>query len=291
MNSHDISAITADNNTIPALQPPEQVISGMLQRQGAGVRNIVTIGANALPMLDPFLLLAEFGGEDSVDYAGGFPHHPHRGFETLTYVIEGRLKHGDSRGNGGRLGPGAVQRMKAARGIFHSEMPDQLDGPLRALQLWINLPARHKLDDPGYQDIQGPDVPSFERGGVTVRVLVGSIFGVASPIPGGATDLMFLDVKLQAGAGIEIPVSPDYSAVAYGIDGQSSIGGRILIAQCLFVLTPGAPIVISVEKASRLVILAARPIGEPVARHGPFVMNTDAEIYQALADLQAGRLD
>lgn len=247
MDSKNISASVADNNIIPALSPLGHIIPGVLLREGAGVRNIVTIGGHALSILDPFLLLAEFGGDDPSDYRGGFPHHPHRGFETLTYVIEGRLKHSDSRGNSGRLGPGAVQRMKAAKGIFHSEMPDQIDGPLRALQLWINLPSRCKLDDPRYQDIQGADVPCFERDGAVGRVLVGSMFGVTSPILGGATDLMFIDLTMEAGSKIEVPVSEGYASVAYGIDGESLIGGQVLRAQCLFVLSQGAHIVVSAE--------------------------------------------
>jgi redox-sensitive bicupin YhaK (pirin superfamily) len=267
-----------------------RVINGELVREGAGVRNIVTIGGLALPDLDPFLLLAEFGGEGPDDYAGGFPRHPHRGFETLTYVLEGRLKHGDSRGNGGPLDAGAVQRMKAARGILHSEMPDQAEGPLRALQLWINLPARDKMDEPGYQDVQSDGLPGFERGGVSGRVLVGTAFGVASPIPGGATDLLFLDLVLEAGAAIGIPLPSAHAAVAYVVDGAIQLGGQVVPALDLAILSPGDRITVAADGPSRLVILAAEPIGEPVARHGPFVMNTQAEIRQAFADFQAGRL-
>lgn len=271
-------------------RPVARVIKGQLVREGAGVRNIVTIGGSALADLDPFLLLAEFGGDGPQDYAGGFPRHPHRGFETLTYVLQGRLKHGDSRGNGGPLASGAVQRMKAASGILHSEMPDQTEGPLRALQLWINLPARHKSDAPGYQDVPAEDIPRFDRDGVTGRVLVGSAFGVESPIPGGATDLLFLDLVIQAGGGTEVPIPPTHAAVAYVLDGEVGLSGQAVQALDLAILGPGERITVAAAEPSRVVILAAKPIGEPVVRHGPFVMNTEAEIREAFADFHAGRL-
>ncbi len=259
-------------------------------REGAGVRNIVAIGGRQLPYLDPFLLFAEFGGEHPSDYVGGFPNHPHRGFETLTYVLDGRLKHADSAGNAGQLGAGAVQRMKAARGIIHAEMPDQADGRLRAIQIWLNLPARHKMDAPGYQDEPAENIPVVEKDGITRKVLVGKAFGVASPIAGGATDLLFLDLILSAGSSLDIPVTRGHAAFAYVADGSIQFPGNQAVRENSIMFSNGDHIHLSTLNGARVLIMAARPIGEPIARHGPFVMNTDQEIQKAFADFQSGQL-
>ncbi|CAA9523633.1 MAG: Pirin [uncultured Sphingomonas sp.] len=264
--------------------------SGEIQRQGAGVRNVVTIGTHDLPDLDPFLIFAEFGGDDPADYAGGFPDHPHRGFETATYVVEGRLRHGDSRGNEGRLGAGAFQWMTAARGLLHSEMPDQSDGPLRAFQLWINLPATHKMGEPRYQDLQAERVPAFERDGAAGRLLAGSLFGLTSPIDGGPTDPLYLDLHLTPDATITVPTPRGHTAFAYVYQGSARFGEARAAAQSITVFSPGDRIEVTADEAARLLLLAARPIREPLAKHGPFVMNTPEELQRAFADFRAGRL-
>lgn len=291
MNDSIQTSALADQGTAGVHQPRRatRVIRGELVREGDGVRNIVGIGGSALSDLDPFLLFAEFGGEGPEDYAGGFPAHPHRGFETLTYVLEGRVKHADSVGNAGKLAPGAVQRMKAARGIIHAEMPDQDDGVLRALQIWLNLPARHKMDAPNYQDVPGELIPQGERNGVTIRVLVGEAFGLASPIAGGATDLLFLDLVLPSGAMIDVPLPSGNAAFAYIANGSVQVGEQDAAAENIVLLSDGDGVRLSSGSGAQVLVLAARPIGEPVARHGPFVMNAPHEIQQAFADYQAGR--
>lgn len=263
---------------------------GEIVREGMGVRNIVAIGGNALPDFDPFLLFAEFGGAGPEDYAGGFPSHPHRGFETLTYVLEGRLKHADSAGTSGRLGPGAVQRMKAARGIIHAEMPDQTDGRLRAVQIWLNLPAIRKMDAPAYQDVAAEMIPEIVVDGVAIKVLVGAAFGTASPIAGGATDLLFLDVALPGGSTLGIPLRHGHAAFAYVADGSIRIAGKRAVREDAAFLSDGGQVTLSSPEGGRALVLSARPLNEPVARRGPFVMNTRQELTQAMADYQAGRL-
>jgi hypothetical protein len=257
-------------------------------REGAGVRNIVAIGGRDLPDLNPFLIFAEFGGDGPEDYAGGFPDHPHRGFETATYVVEGRLRHSDSRGHEGRLGPGAVQWMTAARGLIHAEMPDQAEGRLQAFQLWINLPARHKMDEPRYQDIAAAQIPRFSGGGVTAKVLVGSAFGVTSPVDGGPTRPLYLDLELSAGATVTVPVVREHTAFAYVFAGDARFGDERAPAQTIAVFSRGDCIEVAADEPARLLLLAAAPIREPVAKRGPFVMTTQEELLQALADYQAG---
>jgi quercetin 2,3-dioxygenase len=272
----------------PLVGSAGQLVPGRLVREGAGVRNIVSVGGSELPQFDPFLLLAEFGGTDPADYRGGFPDHPHRGFETLTYVLEGRLKHADSRGAVGRLGPGDLQRMKAARGIVHAEMPDQTTGPLRAVQIWLNLPARHKMDEPSYQDLPSERVPVHLQTGASVRILVGSAFGYSSEIGGGPTDLVLLDIALAAGAEMSVPIHPGHAALTLMLDGRARLAGEIVGAGDAMVLSPTRKLSVSTDQTTRFLLLAARPIGEPVARAGPFVMNTGQEIEQAIADHRAG---
>lgn len=284
------SAAPAAPPTAPLAGARRPTWSGQAQlmRQGVGVRNLVAIGAAALPDLDPFLIFAEFGGDAPEDYVGGFPDHPHRGFETVTYVVEGHVRHADSRGNSGRLGPGGVQRMKAARGLLHAEMADQAEGRLQAFQLWINLPARHKMDEPAYQDEPSERIPVIERDGVSVRVLVGDALGAASPIPGGATDLVFLDLHLSPGSGLTVPLPPGHTAFAYVYEGSARLAGEEAPARTITVFTEGDRLEVAADMAARILLLAATPLREPVAKGGPFVMNTDAEIQQAFADYQAG---
>lgn len=262
---------------------------GQVVRAGSGVRNIVTIGMDDLSELDPFLLFAEFGGAGPEDYIGGFPDHPHRGFETVTYVVEGRLKHADSHGNEGRLGPGAVQWMTAARGLIHAEMPDQASGSLRAFQLWINLPARNKMDVPRYQDIPAELVPSLERDGVNVKVLAGAAFNLRSPINAGPTDPVYLDLKLAPDSTLAVPLPRGHQAFAYVYEGCACFGEQEAHVETITLFSDGDHLQVSACESTRLLLLAARPIGEPIVRHGPFVMNTLQEIQQAFADYQAGR--
>lgn len=277
--------------TTTQLRSVARIVGGEFVRAGSGVANIVTIGGEVLPSLDPFLLLADFGGESPAEYRGGFPRHPHRGFETVTFMVEGSLRHEDSRGNAGQLGPGAVQRMKAARGVYHAEMPDQDEGPLRGLQLWVNLPASQKMDRPAYQDIQAADVPVLVGDGVSVAVLVGGGFGLDSVIPGGATGLIFYDIQLEPKAHLRVALPPAHTSAAYVLDGRVRIADRTIEALDLAVLNQGDSVVLSSEAGGRVAVLAGTPLHEPVVRYGPFVMNTDDEISEALADLRNGAFE
>ncbi len=266
--------------------------AGLPASDGAGVKLNRVIGQPALPDLDPFLLLDEFGSDDPAAYIGGFPSHPHRGFETVTYMLAGRMRHKDNAGNEGLLGPGSVQWMTAGRGIVHSEMPEQESGLMQGFQLWVNLPAKDKMTAPRYQDIAATQVPSVNLGGgVSARVLAGEIAGVKGPVDPGATQPIFLDVTLPAGAAASIPLPEGHNAFVYVYEGEAGVGdpGEALARGRIGVLSPGDEVRIASDKGARLILVAGKPLGEPVAKHGPFVMNTQAELAQAFDDYRAGR--
>jgi redox-sensitive bicupin YhaK (pirin superfamily) len=276
-----------------------RVIDGQPTRDGAGVRLTRALGGRPLPVLDPFLLLDEFHSDDPNDYAAGFPDHPHRGFETVTYMLEGAMEHRDSVGNSGRLGPGSAQWMTAGHGIVHSEMPKQERGLMWGYQLWVNLPRARKMIKPRYQDIAPGRIPELDHEGARVRVVAGTAFGATGPVSGIDVDPLFVDVALVRGVRFEVPVPMEHSAFAFVTDGAVRLGidrggrgvPREVRAGQLAVLARGGSIAATCDASSgRMLVLAGRPIGEPVARGGPFVMNTDAEIRQAWEDYRAGRL-
>jgi quercetin 2,3-dioxygenase len=278
-----------------------RVAAGQPTSDGAGVDLTRLIGTEALPDLDPFLMLDAFGSDDPKAYIAGFPDHPHRGFETVTYMLAGRLRHRDNKGNSGLLEAGAVQWMTAGRGIVHSEMPEQEKGLMSGFQLWINLPAAEKMSAPRYQDIAPGRIPVVAApGGARVKVIAGTIEGaagegVSGPVAPASTAPMFLDVALAPGGSFSTALPPDHNAFAYVYEGSAGIGpdGRTtrLSPGKLGVLGPGGRFVArGGEGPARLLLVAGRPIGEPVAKYGPFVMNTRAELYQAFEDYQAGRL-
>jgi redox-sensitive bicupin YhaK (pirin superfamily) len=270
-----------------------KTIRGRAASDGAGVKLTRVIGQPALPDLDPFLMLDEFGSDKGADYIGGFPDHPHRGFETVTYMLAGRMRHGDNQGNVGLLRPGSVQWMTAGRGIIHSEMPEQEEGLMQGFQLWVNLPAKDKMTKPRYQDIDPENIPVVERAdGVTVKVLVGSFDGVRGPVTNVATDPLYLDITLPAGVAASVPVEPEHNAFAYVFEGSAAIGAEAQVVDRgqLAVLSLGDTVTLEGgPKGGRLILVAGRPLREPVAKYGPFVMNTPDEIRQAIADYQAGR--
>lgn len=270
-----------------------RVVRGQPTSDGAGVRLTRVIGTPSLPDLDPFLMMDEFGSEEAADYIGGFPNHPHRGFETVTYMLEGRMRHGDNQGNTGLLGPGSVQWMTAARGIVHSEMPEQDHGRMRGFQLWVNLPANEKMGAPGYQDITPEQVPVVSReGGVTVRVLAGEFAGEKGPATAQSTQPLYVDVRLPANASVRIPVTLGHNAFVYAFEGRVEVGNdrKELVRGDLGVLTAEGEVLLrAAEVPTSVIVVAGRPIGEPVVKYGPFVMNTRAEIVQAVEDYNAGR--
>jgi redox-sensitive bicupin YhaK (pirin superfamily) len=284
------------NNETGLLSPRAvtQTLRGMPASDGAGVKLTRVIGQPRLPDLDPFLLLDEFGTDKAEDYIAGFPEHPHRGFETVTYMLDGRMRHRDNHGNEGVLEPGAVQWMTAGRGIVHSEMPEQREGRMRGFQLWMNLPAKDKMSAPNYQEFGGERLPVVEQTGVNVKVIAGTLGASVGPVKQPATDPIYLDIRLDAGADYAVPVPQGHSAFVYVYEGAVNVGvsreAATINAQELAVLGDGNEVRLSGRApVSRAILVAGRPLREPVARYGPFVMNTREELQQAFADYQAGK--
>ena len=269
-----------------------RVVPGTRTREGAGVKLARTLGSAALPLLDPFLLLDEIKSDHLEDYAPGFPRHPHRGFETVTYMIEGAMEHGDSLGNAGRLGPGAAQWMTAGHGIVHSEMPKQDSGLLWGLQLWVNLPRARKMTKPRYQDIAPDRIPEVSVRGARVRLVAGAIGGERGPVDGISVAPTMLDVSLPPGGSFEHELPRSQTVFAYVLDGSVQVGAAATHVPrgSLAILGEGKSALLRSEAGGRFLLLAGDPLGEPVARRGPFVMSTEAELDQAVLDYQAGRL-
>jgi hypothetical protein len=276
----------------------QAVIESMAASDGAGVKLRRSLGSRPNLRFDPFLMLDEFFSDDPNDYLAGFPSHPHRGFETVTYMLDGHMRHEDVFGNRGDLGPGDAQWMTAGRGIIHSEMPQQAEGRMRGFQLWINLPAREKMKPGAWRDIPSRDIPTVAlAGGGEVRVIAGVFEQLgevtAGPVRGLSTDPQYYDVRLPAGASITIPTPAGHNAFLYVYEGAASVGddARRLPFRSAGLLTPGESVRITAGEAGvKLLFLAGKPIGEPVVQYGPFVMNTPQEIMQAIEDYNAGRL-
>lgn len=286
---------------VPADRAVARVLHGQPTSDGAGVKLTRLIGTAAFPQLDPFLLLDEFGSAEATDYIAGFPNHPHRGFETVTYMLEGRMRHGDNQGNTGLLGPGSIQWMTAGRGIIHSEMPEQDHGRMRGFQLWVNLPAREKMQAPRYQDIAPERVPVVrEQNGVEVRVLAGEYAGRVGPARAASTDPLYLDVRLPANTSVSVPVAAEHNAFVYVFEGAVGVGPEgqpgpaeareRLVRGALGVLTGGSSLTLrGGDEGASVIVVAGKPIGESVVKYGPFVMNTREEIIAAVEDFNAGR--
>jgi redox-sensitive bicupin YhaK (pirin superfamily) len=266
---------------------------GLPASDGAGVKLTRVIGQPALPDLDPFLMLDSFRSDDPDSYMAGFPDHPHRGFETVTYMLAGRLRHRDNKGNEGLLTAGSVQWMTAGRGIVHSEMPEQEQGLMQGFQLWVNLPAQDKMTAPRYQDIAPDRIPSLEpEKGVRAKVIAGALGPVRGPVQPGSTEPLFLDLDLDPGAAVTVPLPPAHNAFVYVFEGEAAVGepARSLPAGSVGVMSHGSSVKVAAGAGGgRLILVAGKPIGEPVAKYGPFVMNTEEELRQAVQDFQAGR--
>jgi redox-sensitive bicupin YhaK (pirin superfamily) len=277
-----------------ASRPVRRVVQGMPTSDGAGVKLRRVIGQPQLPDLDPFLMLDEFGTDRAEDYIAGFPDHPHRGFETVTYMLDGRMRHRDNHGNEGVLVPGSVQWMTAGRGLVHSEMPEQQEGRMRGFQLWLNLPARDKMTAPKYQEFGPERIPvATPAPGVSVKVIAGSTAGIVGPILQPATDPTYLDIALEPGAQFTQALPADYAAFLYVFEGEVVVGDEASAVRThqLAVLGEGALIRLRGAGAgtARAILVAGRPLKEPVAKYGPFVMNTREELQQAFVDFQSGR--
>ena len=267
-------------------------VRGVATSDGAGVKLKRVIGQPELDMLDPFLLLDEFRSDQAGDYIAGFPEHPHRGFETVTYMLAGHMQHQDNHGNHGDLGPGSVQWMTAGRGILHSEMPQQENGLMWGFQLWVNLPAKDKMTAPRYQDIAPQRIPVVHpAAGVEVKLIAGELAGATGPVEGIVTAPLYLDIGLQPGAALTLDLPDGHHGFAYVFEGESAlVGGERLGRGELGVLSEGGRLQLaSGEQPVRLLVVAGRPLEEPVTRYGPFVMNTPGQIHDAIADFRAGK--
>ena len=275
----------------------QTVIPGIATSDGAGVKLRRSLGGQQQVRLDPFLMLDEFSSNDPNDYVAGFPPHPHRGFETVTYMLEGHMLHEDHLGNQGHLKTGGVQWMTAGRGIIHSEMPQQVSGAMRGFQLWINLPAKEKMKPAGYQDIQEESIPkvSLTDGG-SVKVIAGLFQHgnqtITGPIHGISTAPVFLDVHLPADTQFEHRIPKEQNASIYIYEGDLEVGGPMRSApkQAAIILGDGDRLRVKAGAAgAQFIVLAALPLHEPIVQYGPFVMNTRAEIEQAIDDYQNNR--
>lgn len=259
---------------------------------GAGVKIRRSIATSALDYLDPFLLFDHFGSDNPADYVAGFPMHPHRGIETVTYMLVGLVRHRDSIGNSGEIGPGDVQWMTAGRGIMHEEMPQHRDGDeMFGFQLWINLPAKSKMIKPRYQEIASATIPSVNREGVKIRVIAGTVDGVSGPVTKIIADPTYLDVAMSPHSSFAQPVARGHTAFAYVFEGEGYFtdGGEAVSHPRLVVLDDGDEVRVSTaQQPVRFLLASGKPLYEPIARYGPFVMNTREEIEQALCELQNG---
>jgi hypothetical protein len=272
----------------------ERIVEGIATSDGAGVNLTRVISGKLQHRLDPFLMLDAFGSDNPDDYIAGFPDHPHRGIETVTYMLRGRMRHRDSAGHEGLLENGGVQWMTAGRGVIHSEIPEQQEGVMEGFQLWLNLSAQDKMADPWYQDFPSANIPEYVTDdAVTVRVIAGTSNGVAGAVSRATTDPLYLDVHLPAGTTFSTALPPGHNAFLYVYRGAVTVEGTEIGSQRLGILS-NAPeadgITISANEAARLILVAGKPLNEPIVQYGPFVMNTQEQIHQALNDFRAGRL-
>ena len=269
-----------------------RVLVGRPATDGAGVRMTRIIATPELDHFDPFLLLDEFRSDDADDYIAGFPDHPHRGFETVTYMLAGHMAHADNQGNKGNLEPGSVQWMTAGRGIVHSEMPRQEDGLMWGFQLWVNLPASDKMTAPRYQDIPASAVPEVDvADGVTARLIAGELGGSTGPVSGVATAPLYYDLSFSGRAEVNIPTPAGHNVFVYVFEGSVHVmgdNGGVVSRTEIALLGDGDEVVLRSDTDARCLVVGGRPLEEPVARYGPFVMNTQEEILQAISDYQSG---
>lgn len=274
----------------------ERIVKGIATSDGAGVKLTRVLTQDLQKRLDPFLMLDFFGSDEAQDYIGGFPTHPHRGFETVTYMLAGRMRHRDSMGNSGLLEPGGVQWMTAGSGLMHSEMPEQAEGLMKGFQLWVNLPARDKMTAPVYRDITSSQIPEVPlEGGGRARVIAGEFHGTPGAVQKPATEPLYLDLHLRAGQTLSVPVPAGHNAFVYVYEGGITLGAQAKPVQKVqMAVLSNAPdadsVTLSAQADSKLILVAGQPLHEPIAQMGPFVMNTKEEIQQTLDDYHAGRL-
>jgi redox-sensitive bicupin YhaK (pirin superfamily) len=270
----------------------ERLITGRPTSDGAGVKLTRLLTQDLQQRLDPFLMLDAFGSDAASDYIAGFPDHPHRGFETVTYMLAGKMRHRDSAGHEGLLEDGGVQWMTAGRGVIHSELPEQSEGRMEGFQLWLNLPAQDKMSAPWYRDIQSAEVPEWKGIGVTARVIAGAAHGVQGAVQRDGTQPLYLDLHLDAGMTFEQPLPEAHNAFVYVYRGALRVSEHDVPTQRMAILrNAGDGIVITAgADGARAILVAGRPLKEPIVQYGPFVMNTQQEIFRAVEDFRAGRL-
>lgn len=269
----------------------KQIVQGMPASDGAGVKLKRVLGQPLLRRLDPFLMLDEFGSDDAQDYIGGFPSHPHRGFQTVTYMLNGKMGHKDSVGNKGEIEDGGLQWMNAGRGIIHEEMPQQTEGKMRGFQLWVNLPASDKMSAPGYQDIKSELIAETKVGKTSMaRVLAGELNGIQGAVTAQVVKPYFFDLHLAANDEVKLDTINTHNGFIYVYEGEVSIMGKIVVKNQLGVLDFSNCLCIETKGAAKAIFVSGEPIGEPIEQYGPFVMNTAQEINQAVADFQSGKL-
>ena len=270
----------------------EQLVVGHATSDGAGVKLTRVLTQSLQHRLDPFLMLDAFGSDAPDDYIAGFPDHPHRGFETVTYMIAGRMRHRDNTGHEGLLESGGMQWMTAGRGVIHSEIPQQREGRMEGFQLWLNLPGKDKMCAPWYRDFAAADLPGFiTDSGIGVTVIAGESHGIIGAVTRQVTEPLYLDLSLPAGTRFTQRLAADHNAFVYVYRGEITIAGQSVPSQRMAILNNGSDgVLIEAHDEARALLIAGRPLGEPIAQYGPFVMNTEQEIYQALKDYREGRL-
>ncbi len=285
---------TINQATLRLSRSIERIIEGVATSDGAGVKLTRVLTGKLQRRLDPFLMLDAFGSDNPDDYIAGFPDHPHRGFETVTYMLSGRMRHRDSAGHEGLLESGGVQWMTAGRGVIHSEIPEQKDGVMEGFQLWLNLPAQIKMTEPWYRDFSSEAIPEYvTTENVTVRVIAGASNGIEGAVHRKDTEPLYLDVHLPAGASFSTALPNTHNAFIYVYRGSVKVSDTQVGSRRMGILSniPEADgLTLTTTEEARLILVAGKPINEPIVQHGPFVMNTQEEIRQALDDFGSGRL-
>jgi len=285
--------MTAATATLVHPRAVERLVVGHPTSDGAGVKLTRVLTQPLQRRLDPFLMLDAFGSDQADDYIAGFPDHPHRGFETVTYMLEGRMRHRDSAGNEGLLGNGGVQWMTAGRGVIHSELPEQEEGRMEGFQLWLNLAGKDKMRDPWYRDIPSAEIPEFERDGAKVRVIAGESHGVTGAVQREHTEPVYLDIHLAPGARFEQALPDTHNVFVYVYRGSLKFDTGCTVPRermAIFANAAGSDGVVLTagDEPTRVILVAGKPLNEPIAQYGPFVMNTQTELMQAVRDFQAG---
>lgn len=276
--------------SVPRSRPVEQLVIGKPTSDGAGVKLTRVLTRELQRRLDPYLMLDAFGSDKADDYIAGFPDHPHRGFETITYMIAGRMRHRDSAGHEGLLENGGVQWMTAGRGVVHSELPEQESGRMEGFQLWLNLPSHNKMAEPWYQDFAQAELPRYTTAeGVAVKVIAGQSQGVAGAVQRADTEPLYLDIHMPIGSHFDQAIAPGHNAFVYVYRGAINIGGQTIGAQRMAILGNDAAadgVSLEAYDEAKVLLIAGKPLNEPIVQYGPFVMNTEQEIRQALMDFQ-----